>query len=600
MKEKGKKKSKKLVWQILPILFVCFLIAIVVCGFGMYDLAMKLLLDEEYQKTSIIANGLLAEFEKEPNMAWLFQYWTEHAEDMQDPYCLQMDGFDKTVRFHNQPDVIYNDRLQLDPEQFSERTQRYYAEEQFYSWIQEMDAVKRTYDMEFLFTVVVSGENEITYILTGARPDETRGTRPDQIYPLGLKSTLDRSEYQPLFDAYETGKPSTEIIATTQVEDGQQGEHRYHMYVPFVQDGRTVCVIGISLKASQVMELMMHRLITVEIIAILVLVGSAVLLTVLIRRIVLKPMLKIQESVDTFAQDMDADKLSQEISKLGLHNEIGTLAQDMSGMGHILVNYIAEVKDMTQQHEKLEAELSLATRIQESALSKDFDCFPKEWGVDIYAIMDPAKEVGGDFYDFKQMDDDHMLMVVGDVSGKGVPAALFMMISKVLLANDSRYIDSPKAILEEVNQKLCEKNEAEMFVTVWLGILTISTGTLITANAGHEYPMVLRADGTVEVIKDKHGLALGIMEGAKYKEYEIQLQRGDTILQYTDGAPEAANMQDEMYTAERIGVALGKASGCSAQELIDTIKQDIDTFVGEAEQFDDTTILAMRYKKECE
>lgn len=243
---------------------------------------------------------------------------------------------------------------------------------------------------------------------------------------------------------------------------------------------------------------------------------------------------------------------------------------------------------------KTGAELNVASNIQQNMLPCIFPAFPDRAEFDIYASMLPAKEVGGDFYDFFLIDDDHLALVMADVSGKGVPAALFMVIAKTLLKNSAQSGLSPKEVLEKVNNQLCENNEAEMFVTVWLGIYEISTGKLIAANAGHEYPSIKRANGEFELFKDKHGFVLAGMENSKFKEYEIQLNAGDTLFVYTDGVAEATDGADVLYGTDRMIQALNSKSNVSPEELLRLLKVDIDKFVGKAPQFDDITMLGLK------
>lgn len=241
---------------------------------------------------------------------------------------------------------------------------------------------------------------------------------------------------------------------------------------------------------------------------------------------------------------------------------------------------------------RISTELNLASSIQTGMLPSIFPPFPERHEFDIFASMTPAKEVGGDFYDFFMIDDDHLALTMADVSGKGVPAALFMMIAKTLLKTQSQNGLSPSEVLQKVNNQLCENNPGEMFVTVWLGFYEISTGKLVAANAGHEYPAVRRVDGEFELLKDKHGFVLAGMENARYKEYEIQLDVGDSIFVYTDGIPEATNAGVEQFGTARMLVALNKDKDCSAKQLLVNVHDELVRFVNGAEQFDDVTMLS--------
>ncbi|MBO4262362.1 MAG: serine/threonine-protein phosphatase [Clostridia bacterium] len=253
------------------------------------------------------------------------------------------------------------------------------------------------------------------------------------------------------------------------------------------------------------------------------------------------------------------------------------------------------------QHEKdiagarIESELNLATRIQADMLPNIYPAFPDRKEFDVYATMDPAKEVGGDFYDYFLIDSDHLCLVMADVSGKGIPAALFMMASKIILANNAMAGKSPARILHDTNAAICSHNHEEMFVTVWLGILEISTGKLTAANAGHEYP-ILNTDGSFALIKDKHGFVIGGMDGAKYTEYEISLVPGAKLFLYTDGVPEATDPQGNMFGTERLLAALNGDISADTKRTLNNVRTAIDGFVGGAEQFDDLTMLCLEYK----
>ncbi|MBQ7152481.1 MAG: PP2C family protein-serine/threonine phosphatase [Clostridia bacterium] len=254
------------------------------------------------------------------------------------------------------------------------------------------------------------------------------------------------------------------------------------------------------------------------------------------------------------------------------------------------------------QHEKdiksarIESELNLATRIQADMLPNIYPAFPDRSEFDIYATMDPAKEVGGDFYDFFLVDNDHLCMVMADVSGKGVPAALFMMASKIVLANNAMMGKSPAQILQDTNAAICSNNREEMFVTVWLGILEISTGKITAANAGHEYPVLKTPDGGYELYKDKHGFVIGGMDGARYKEYEIQLQPGSRLFLYTDGLPEATASDNSMFGMERVLKALNESPDGETVPTLKHMRAAVEGFVKDAEQFDDLTMLCLEYK----
>jgi serine phosphatase RsbU (regulator of sigma subunit) len=261
------------------------------------------------------------------------------------------------------------------------------------------------------------------------------------------------------------------------------------------------------------------------------------------------------------------------------------------------------IRDLNTKYEKqqaessrLETELSLATRIQADMLPNIFPAFPERKEFDIYASMDPAKEVGGDFYDFFFVDDDHLGIVMADVSGKGVPAALFMMISKILAQNYAMTGRGPKETLEAVNAQICANNREEMFVTIWLGLLDLNTGRLIAANAGHEYPVLKPADGSFELVKDKHGFVVGGMPGVKYRDYELQLAPGAKLFLYTDGVAEATNADNELFGTDRMIEALRAAEEEEPKKIVEAVDHAVAEFVKDAPQFDDLTMLCLHFK----
>jgi len=277
-------------------------------------------------------------------------------------------------------------------------------------------------------------------------------------------------------------------------------------------------------------------------------------------------------------------------------DEVEELAQSFADLSGKTLEYMDRVVQVTAEKERIGTELALATDIQASMLPHIFPAFPDRSEFDIYASMTPAKEVGGDFYDYFLIDPDHLCMVIADVSGKGVPAALFMMASKIILQSVAMGGCSPAEILGRTNRAICSNNEAEMFVTVWLGILEISTGRLKAANAGHEYPVLRQQEGEYELFRDRHGFVIGGMEEARYTDYEIQLKPGSRIFVYTDGLAEATNAQQELFGTERIEKALNEHREDRPREVLRHVQAAVDDFVRDAEQFDDLTMLCLEYK----
>lgn len=296
---------------------------------------------------------------------------------------------------------------------------------------------------------------------------------------------------------------------------------------------------------------------------------------------------------------MRGDDMVFKMEKIYLTNdEIEVLAKAFSEMSEKMKGYVREIVSITAEKQRMFTELSVASEIQANMLPKHFPAFPDRKEFDLYAVMDPAKEVGGDFYDFFLIDDDHLALVMADVSGKGVPAALFMVISKTMIKNAvlSEKYSGPGEILSEVNNQLCEGNEDNMFVTVWLGILTISTGHLVSACAGHEYPVFYRKDEGFVMERDPHGLSLGAMEESRYIEVEWQMNPGDLLFLYTDGVPEATNSEEQLFGNDRMMSALAYSwDGGKLDDLLKDVRRQVDEYVGDAPQFDDLTMMCIEY-----
>ena len=327
------------------------------------------------------------------------------------------------------------------------------------------------------------------------------------------------------------------------------------------------------------------------VLVILVIVGQSFFL----HRALLRPLKMISEEAERFSRENVAaeNKLTDQIRG---RDEIWHLAGSIDQMEEQIQSNVENLTRITAEKERISAEMSLAARIQAAMLPSVFPAFPNRLEFDLYASMDPAKDVGGDFYDFFLIDDDHLCMVMADVSGKGVPAALFMMASKIILANNAKMGKSPAQILTDTNTSICANNKGEMFVTVWLGILEISTGKLTAANAGHEYPALKDAEGPFELYRDRHGLVIGGMEGIRYKEYELQLRPGSKLFFYTDGVPEATDAQNELFGMERMIAALNADPDAVPEQILKNVRTAVDGFVKDAEQFDDLTMLCMEYK----
>lgn len=308
---------------------------------------------------------------------------------------------------------------------------------------------------------------------------------------------------------------------------------------------------------------------------------------VLIKKLVVQNIRRINQSLSKIT-DGDLDIMID----VRDNEEFASLSDDINTTVTTLKQYIDEAEA------RFDKDLEIAKKIQHSALPSVFPPYPNRKEFSIFASMHAAKEVGGDFYDFYLVDENHLAFVVADVSGKGIPGAMFMMTSKTLIKSHAESGLSVDKVFTQVNAQLCENNDAGMFVTAWMGILDLKTGIVKFANAGHNPPVVKHRDGSFEYIKCRANFVLAGMEGVCYKEQELQLQKGDKLYLYTDGVTEAHNSEKELYSENRLLACLNSVLDKSVEEICIKIKEDVDLFVGDVEQFDDITMLCVSFNEE--
>lgn len=317
---------------------------------------------------------------------------------------------------------------------------------------------------------------------------------------------------------------------------------------------------------------------------IIVFAALFIMIFILVKRLVVENIYKVNDSLSAITEgNLDT------VVDVRSHIEFDALSDDINTTVNTLKKYISEAEA------RIDAELAFAKAIQHSALPSVFPPYPNRKEFDISATMHTAKEVGGDFYDFYFVDEDTLAFLVADVSGKGIPAAMFMMQSKTLLKSYAESGMSVEEVFTNANEKLCEGNDAGMFVTAWMGLLNTKTGVITFANAGHNPPLVKHADGSFSYLKTRPGFVLAGMEDIRYRKNEYQLEMGDVIYLYTDGVTEAMNISNELYGENRLLEVLNKNSEFDTQTICNAVKADVDLFVGEAPQFDDITMLCLKF-----
>ena len=436
--------------------------------------------------------------------------------------------------------------------------------------------VKEIYHVESLY--VQFERNHVTYNI--ADPDE------DLFYIGSIEERLKE------FAGYDD---NAEIPPTTYHMDGNWLRTTCRPLV--TASGSVVGTLGVDIDMNDVV-VERNRFLNKSISFVLGITAAVMIVSMLaMRHLATRPLKELAKAATKFGRDDDALS-KKDILKLDIrsNDEIGDLYREIQSMQRRIVDYMENLARITAERERVRTEMNMAENLQISMLPDTFPAFPDHPEFELYASMNPARTVGGDFYDFFLIDDDHLALVIADVSDKGLPAALFMMAAKILINYRAKEGGTPAEILSDVNNHACRNSQTKMFVTVWLGILDLRDGRMICANAGHEYPELRGEDGVFHQLKDKHGFVVGGMEDAVYRDYELTLSPGDAIFVYTDGVTDANNPEGEFYGVERMEAVLNRLGKKNPESILSGLKKDVDRFVGTADQFDDLTMLCLEYK----
>ena len=463
-----------------------------------------------------------------------------------------------------------------------------------FDWTQDaLDKYCEKMYLSLVYVIKVDESDYGSFVSVFNSVNNEVGNTSYEAWELGHPRETTNEEYQQKYRAlYE--KPSThETVYRLRPDDGSK-PHITTMVPVSGSDGKVTALLCLQRPFREQVETRRPYLITISIAALLIAAIAAAFAAAYIRKGIVKPLRKVTKEAVRFSKENTRGEPLREVSRV---MEIADLAESIDTMETDMVRYMDNLTDITAERERMLAELSFASSIQESALPNVFPAFPDIMDFDIFATMNPAREVGGDFYNFFLIDDDHLVMAIGDASGKGIPGALFMMETNIAISNRAKMGGTPGEILTFVNNSICEHNYTEMFVTVWLGILEISTGKVIEANAGHEYPAIYRKGGIFEAHKTKHGIVIGAMEGVRYRDHEFRLEPGDKLFVYTDGVPEATDRELRMFTLDRLLSTLNKYRDGTPKEILNGVQGSIREFVSDADQFDDMTMLCLEIKE---
>ena len=410
----------------------------------------------------------------------------------------------------------------------------------------------------------------------------------------GHRTETSDEEYERVYkEMYENGLEEATVV---RIDNLAEGLPHVTGLIPLKNSkGEVTGIMCAQRFVEELTDTRKDYVINVGIMAVIAAFISIVTASVFIRSQIIEPLNRVNDEAVRFALEntRDEDVLSSDISKV---REINSLADSVDKMEQDTINYINNLTSVTKEKERIGTELSLASAIQEASLNTSFPAFPDRGDFDIYAMMTPAKEVGGDFYDFFLIDDDHLGLVMADVSGKGVPGALFMMVSKILISEHAKDGTTPAEMLSLVNKRICANNRMNMFVTVWLGILELSTGKVIACNAGHEDPVLYSKDRGFELYKTSHDLMIGFMKDIEYNNYEFVMNKGDKLFLYTDGVPEATNSDKKLFGINRMLETLNNVQDSDAETILRKVRESVDDFVGDEIQFDDLTMMCVELK----
>jgi sigma-B regulation protein RsbU (phosphoserine phosphatase) len=591
-----KHMKKRSLVKMFALVFILFAVGTIVVSGTMTYVAQNRSYHEDCvadlrNLTSSLTRQIQYEGEEFTHLKAWFQ---EHPDQVQVPVNFREDlpaseeAFNRYIA-ENYPGKVFGTDLMfddLDPE-----GQRLYVNYSFEYWFTVFFDAADDFGQSYVYFIYPESEQDykMNYMFDPTM-ETTKTEDGKEILKLGDIVFEDPAVHKYMWQAWNTGNAPKGFDSL----DNEFG-HVYTYCMPLVIDGEKVGLVCSEISVDFVNQEIMSNVLVQALVTALVLIVFTLVLYLLLRKNVLNRIIQIEERVREYSEKKDPQIAKEIAAKAGPMDEIGVLATSFSEMVTELEDYMNNLQRVTAEKERIDADLSIATQIQADMLPRIFPAFPEKKEVGIFASMTPAKEVGGDFYDLFLIDDTHLALVIADVSGKGVPAALFMVIAKTLIKNRIQTGESPAEALGVVNNQLCEGNEAQYFVTVWLAVIDLETGDALEANAGHEYPAMRKGSGPYELIKTKHSLAVATYEGLKFRQSQFHLDPGDRLFVYTDGVTEATNAQNELFGETRLLEALNRNPDALPMDLLPSVKKEIDAFVGDAPQFDDITMLGFVY-----
>ncbi len=467
-------------------------------------------------------------------------------------------------------------------------------EEEFLRTRTYLDAYCKAIHVSLIYVIDVDRSDYKSFVSVFNLVNNSVDNTTYEPWELGYRRETSTAEYEDKYEAIYNKEVPYETVYR------RNTSHGVHPHITTLvpvkgSDGEVTAILCMQRPMQELRNAMRPYLRNILVAGVILAVVVSVLGAMYIRRQFVVPIRKISGEATRFSKD---NKIGESLEKISRIKDINDLAVSIDTMEEEMVRYINNLTAVTSEKERISTELSLASRIQENSVPNEFPAFCDRQDFDIFATMKTAKEVGGDFYNFFLIDDDHLALIIGDVSGKGVPAALFMMVTNILVSFRTRAGGKPSQILKYVNEDLCKHNRLDMFVTIWLGIVELSTGKVICANAGHEDPAIYRKQtGSFELFRTKHGFVAGGLENTRYNDEEFTLDEGDRLFLYTDGIPEATDADNRLFSVDRMMDVLNNAADADCEGLLRHLHKAVDEFVKDAPQFDDITMLCFERRK---
>ncbi len=607
-----KVKYRKLNHDILISLVLVFLLFFLINRITATYLANKqfyYFLDVHLADTVSYTKNIFKEYEK--TLPWLISYWSEHYEEMDIPrngfsekkYSNILNEWDKGR------DMFFFDEEDLNS--LSDEDKKKYAEVCYLMIADRIDYLADAYEnMEFFCTRNNVASNSEIILFLGMNYSnidpyklgtsyEVESTKKEHSSEISIDGEKVRSYY--VTASTEMIPKTPDNLVDNRIAESERGIYSYYvMSLPiYDKDNNEIALVSVGYDRQLVDKEIKNNILVSDMSIIIHMILICATVIFMMRRKVIKPLESVSNAVNDYIRTKNSSDVAGDLDLMinaSRKTEIEKLAENFYDMSFEIDKYTEEIRISAAEKQRKKSEMDMARMIQIGQLpsiSKDFN-ERKEF--ELFASMAPAREVGGDFYDFFMIDEDHLVLVIADVSDKGVPAALFMMTSKTLLRSELKGGKSLGKAVAHVNDRLEETNAANMFVTVWAAIVELSTGNVKSINAGHELPAIKRGGGTWELIDMPHDLPVACMPQTTFTENEWAIKPGDYLFVYTDGVPDATNEEGELFGTDRMTEVLNQCNKKKPEEIIQAMKSKIAEFEGSADAYDDTTMLCITFK----